>query len=81
MHFASPNEMPAFVYVVLSEVSEGKARFSPFLNAEVPITVPALLPISSPKDCNLLIFKRAAAVSPRRWRPAIKCWAALSCLL
>lgn len=39
MHFASPNEMPAFVYVVLSEVSEGKARFSPFLNAEVPITV------------------------------------------
>lgn len=39
MHFASPNEMPAFVYVVLSEVSEGKAQFSPFLNAEVPITV------------------------------------------
>lgn len=39
MHFASPNEMPGFVYVVFSEVSEGKARFSSFLNAEVPITV------------------------------------------
>lgn len=39
MHFASPNEMPAFVYVVFGEVSRGKARFSPFLNAEVPVTV------------------------------------------
>lgn len=37
MHFASPNAMPPFVDVVFVGLRKGKARFSPFLDAEVPI--------------------------------------------